>query len=102
MSAIICLFGIDFDDSKAIMKRASGSALVDSLRCPYSSEFLTPSFRQNGVMEMLGTILLIVVVVLIVGAVPTWSHSRGWGYYPVGVLGLVLVIVVVLLLIGRI
>ncbi|MGA2225329.1 MAG: DUF3309 family protein [Syntrophobacteraceae bacterium] len=51
---------------------------------------------------MLGTILLIVVVVLIVGAVPTWSHSRGWGYYPVGVLGLVLLILVALLLFNRI
>jgi hypothetical protein len=50
----------------------------------------------------LGTILLIVLVLLLVGAFPTWSHSRSWGYGPSGGLGLVLVIVIVLLLMGRI
>ena len=51
---------------------------------------------------MLGTILLIVLVLLLVGALPTWPHSSGWGYYPSGGLGLVLAVVVVLLLMGRI
>jgi hypothetical protein len=51
---------------------------------------------------MLGTILLIVLILLLVGSLPTWPYSSGWGYYPTGGLGLVLVIVVVLLLIGRI
>lgn len=50
----------------------------------------------------LGTILLIVLVLLLVGAFPRWSHSRSWGYAPSGGLGLVLVVVVVLLLMGRI
>ena len=50
---------------------------------------------------MLGTILLIVLVLLIIGAIPRWSHSREWGYAPSGGLGLVAVIVVVLLLTGR-
>ena len=50
---------------------------------------------------MLGTILLIVLILLLLGALPTWPHSRSWGYYPSGGLGLVLVIVVVLLLMGR-
>ena len=50
---------------------------------------------------MLGTILLIVVVLMLLGAIPTWPHSRSWGYAPSGALGLVLVIVVVLLLTGR-
>ncbi len=50
----------------------------------------------------LGTILLIVLVLMLIGAFPTWGHSRGWGYGPSGGLGLVLVIVVVLLLTGRI
>jgi hypothetical protein len=50
----------------------------------------------------LGTILLIVLLLLLVGAFPTWPHSRGWGYYPSGGLGLVLVIVIVLLLLGYI
>ena len=51
---------------------------------------------------MLGTILLILLVLLLVGALPTWSHSSGWGYFPSGGLGVVLLIVVVLLLTGRI
>ena len=51
---------------------------------------------------MLGTILLIGLVLVLVGALPAWPHSRGWGYYPSGGLGLVLLIVIVLLLLGRI
>jgi len=49
----------------------------------------------------LGTILLIVLVLLLIGAMPRWPHSRNWGYGPTGGLGLVLVVVVVLLLMGR-
>jgi hypothetical protein len=48
-----------------------------------------------------GTILLIVLVLLLVGAFPSWPHSRGWGYAPSGGLGIVLVIVVILLVTGR-
>jgi len=51
---------------------------------------------------MLGTILLVILILFLVGALPTWSHSANWGYAPSGGLGLVLVIVVVLLLMGRI
>jgi hypothetical protein len=51
---------------------------------------------------MLGTILLVFLILLLLGALPTWPHSRNWGYYPSGGLGLVLVILVVLLLLGRI
>lgn len=50
---------------------------------------------------MLGTILIIVVVLLLLGAIPTWPHSRQWGYYPSGVLGLILLILLILLLLGR-
>ncbi|MGA7981040.1 MAG: DUF3309 family protein [Chromatiaceae bacterium] len=50
----------------------------------------------------LGTILLIVVVLLLVGVIPTWPHSRGWGYGPSGVLGLILVVLIVLFLLGKI
>jgi hypothetical protein len=50
----------------------------------------------------LGTILLIVLVLLLIGVIPTWSHSRNWGYGPSGGLGLVVIIIVVLLLMGRI
>jgi len=49
----------------------------------------------------LGTILLIILVLMLIGAIPTWSHSRSWGYGPSGGLGLVLVVVVALLLMGR-
>jgi asparagine N-glycosylation enzyme membrane subunit Stt3 len=50
---------------------------------------------------MLGTVLLVVFVLLLIGAIPTWPHSRNWGYYPSGGLGLVVVVVLVLLLVGR-
>lgn len=49
----------------------------------------------------LGTILLIVLILLLIGAIPSWPHSKGWGYGPSGGLGLVVIIVVVLLLTGR-
>ena len=51
---------------------------------------------------MTGTILLILLIILLLGAVPAWPHSRSWGYFPSGTLGAVLVVVVVLLLLGRI
>jgi hypothetical protein len=51
---------------------------------------------------MLGTILLVVLILLLLGALPTWGHSRNWGVWPSGGLGLVVLIVVVLLLLGRI
>lgn len=50
----------------------------------------------------LGTILLIVLVLLLIGAFPSWPHSRGWGYGPSGGLGLVVIILLVLLVMGRI
>jgi Protein of unknown function (DUF3309) len=50
----------------------------------------------------MGTILLIVLVLLLVGALPTWPYSSGWGYYPSGGLGLVVLIVIILVLVGRI
>lgn len=49
----------------------------------------------------LGTIVLIVLLLMLVGAIPTWPHSRSWGYAPAGGLGLLLVVVLVLLLMGR-
>jgi hypothetical protein len=51
---------------------------------------------------MLGTILLIVLILLLLGAIPAWPYSRGWGYYPSGGLGLILVVIVILLAMGRI
>jgi hypothetical protein len=51
---------------------------------------------------MLGIALIVILILVLIGAIPTWPHSRNWGYYPTGGLGLVLAIVVVLLLLGRI
>jgi hypothetical protein len=51
---------------------------------------------------VLGTVLLVVLILLLVGALPTWPHSAGWGYYPSSGLGLLLIIIVVLLVSGRI
>ncbi|MGD0745279.1 MAG: DUF3309 domain-containing protein [Verrucomicrobiota bacterium] len=51
---------------------------------------------------MLGTILLVVLIFMLLGALPTWPHSRSWGYYPSGGLGLLVAVLVVLLLLGRI
>jgi hypothetical protein len=51
---------------------------------------------------MLGTVLLIVLILLLVGAIPSWPHSRGWGYGPSGLLGVVLVVVLILALTGRV
>jgi hypothetical protein len=50
----------------------------------------------------IGTILLIVLVLLLIGALPTWPYSGGWGYYPSGGLGLVLVVLLVLVVMGRV
>ncbi|MBA3582007.1 MAG: DUF3309 domain-containing protein [Gammaproteobacteria bacterium] len=48
-----------------------------------------------------GTIILVVLILLLIGAIPTWSHSRSWGYAPSGVLGLVLIVVLILVMTGR-
>jgi Protein of unknown function (DUF3309) len=50
----------------------------------------------------LGTILVIILILILIGALPTWPYSRGWGYAPGGILGVVLVIVLILVLLGRI
>ena len=50
---------------------------------------------------MLGTILIIILILFLVGALPTWPHSRSWGYAPTGILGTLLIIVLILFLLGR-
>ena len=50
---------------------------------------------------MLGTLLIVILILMLLGSVPRWPHSRNWGYYPSGGLGLVLVIVIILVLVGR-
>jgi hypothetical protein len=51
---------------------------------------------------MLGTVLLVVLILMLLGSLPTWPHSKSWGYYPSGGLGLLLVVLLVLVLLGRI
>lgn len=51
---------------------------------------------------MLGTILIVILILMLLGALPTWPHSKSWGYYPSGGLGLILLILLILLLLGHI
>ncbi len=50
----------------------------------------------------LGTVLIIILILLLIGAIPNWGYSRGWGYGPSGIVGVILVVVLILLLLGRI
>jgi hypothetical protein len=59
-------------------------------------------YRIGRLQMSLGTILLVVVILMLIGAFPTWPHSRSWGYGPSGGLGLVLLILLILFLMGRI
>lgn len=51
---------------------------------------------------MIGTIILVLLILFLIGGLPTWGYSRGWGYGPVGIIGLILVIYLILLLLGRV
>ncbi len=51
---------------------------------------------------MLSTVLIVILILLLIGAIPNWGYSRSWGYFPSGILGVVLVIVIILVLMGRI
>jgi hypothetical protein len=74
---------------------------------------LLPSYGQTGqeravadnpaweIAMTLGTILLIILILLLIGAIPNWGYSRGWGYGPSGIIGVILLIVIILLLMGR-
>jgi len=63
-----------------------------------------PQKRQDETREMtvLGTILLIILILILIGSLPTWPYSAGWGYYPSSGLGLVVIIILILVLLGRI
>jgi hypothetical protein len=76
-------------------------------RCCGTNPALRPrsphrSIKLKGRQMSLGTILLIILILILIGALPTWPYSSGWGYYPSGGLGLILVIVLILVLLGRI
>ena len=68
---------------------------------PHSPRLTVQTLELPGEHHML-TILVVILLLMALGALPTWPYSRGWGYYPSGGLGLLLVILVVLLLLGRI
>jgi hypothetical protein len=57
--------------------------------------------KLENAEESMGTILIIILVLLLLGALPTWPYSSGWGYYPSGGLGLILLIIIVLVVTGR-
>lgn len=77
------------------------SRAITLITCLKSVDGLTKASRKEKYMT-LGTVLLIVLVLLLIGAIPTWPHSRGWGYGPSGILGAILVVVLILFLLGRI
>lgn len=82
------------------MSAAMFSAKVQMFKvaeCMLQAEQFTDE-RRN---DMLGTILIVVLILMLLGALPTWPHSRQWGYYPSGGLGLILLILIILILLGR-
>jgi hypothetical protein len=76
------------------------SARVELSRCCGVLYTRLSGPKENAMT--LGTILLIILILLLIGALPTWPHSRGWGYYPTGGIGLILLIILILVLLGRI
>jgi hypothetical protein len=63
---------------------------------------MTSQSLGTGETIMLGTLLIIILILLLIGALPTWPYSSGWGYYPSGGIGIILLIIILLLLMGRI
>jgi membrane-bound ClpP family serine protease len=74
---------------------------MGALRLRHRAPAFSPPPHEEKLMS-LGTILLLVLILMLIGVVPTWPHSRSWGYAPSGVLGIVVLLLLVLLLLGRI
>jgi hypothetical protein len=71
--------------------------------CPEGADMATLTRVQPEYGSMtIGTILLIILVLILIGVIPTWPHSRNWGYAPGGIVGVVLIILLILFLMGRI
>jgi hypothetical protein len=66
-----------------------------------SSEAVQLGVNEAGDAMSLGTILIIILILVLLGVIPTWGHSRAWGYGPSGIVGLILIIVIILALLGR-
>lgn len=77
-------------------------AIVHVALCVHPQTHVNTAVTTEGRTMSLGTILLIVLILILIGVIPSWPHSRSWGYAPSGGLGLVVLIVVVLLLMERI
>jgi Protein of unknown function (DUF3309) len=93
-------FHFEVIDHLSIIARteASGTPIACS-----DMQRLPPRLTLHSLeVDMLGTILIIVLILLLIGAFPAWPHSRSWGYAPTGTLGLIVVIIIVLVLLGRI
>lgn len=78
-----------------------GIAITFQIDLEVFLRFVPPQRSIRRYDIMLGTVLLIVLILLLVGAFPAWPHSRGWGYAPSGILGTVLIILVILFLLGK-
>jgi uncharacterized membrane protein YkgB len=77
------------------------SLTVEGATAPRHARYAADQKENEGGTAVLGTILIIIVILLLVGALPRWGYSSGWGYGPSGLLGLILIIVIILLLTGN-
>jgi NhaP-type Na+/H+ or K+/H+ antiporter len=80
----------------------SSSLRQDNPRSSLSDDGYPPNYYLKENTMSLGTILLIILIFMLIGAIPSWPHSRNWGYGPSGGLGLVVVVLIILLVLGRI
>src|SRR5215813_13104659 len=96
--------GLGSTGAFAAIRRASSLASVERGTFAPRGRLFACSFPHGKpeATSMLSTILIIILILLLIGALPTWPYSSGWGYYPGGGLGLLLVIVIILVLMGRI
>lgn len=79
------------------------AAFVTPMLQPSAARVVGPAKRATeGEIDVLGTILIVVLILLLIGALPSWGYSRSWGYGPSGGLGLIVIILIVLVLLGRI
>ena len=89
-------------DSSSPSQRASKRAKPECRNKLVGGAYGNGTLSGEGINMTMGTILLVLLILMLVGAFPTWPHSKGWGYYPSGGLGLIVVILIILLLAGRI
>jgi len=82
-------------------RHAVALSTINDGRGPFSVRAF-PHIEGRKGASMLGTILIVILILALLGALPRWSHSRDWGYYPTGGVGLILFVVIILLVLGRI